>query len=138
MATQLTFSILLFLKKFQNWYFNCLIYIVYIYSTPLSWAGCDTMTIFKLIKLVWIQFSFSLTGCLIKTLLFSLSWRRVDGFMPFSRTLAWREKQIASSGILTLVVDFLSYNDNRYVKRASFALRWENKLESYFESVSIS
>ena len=74
------------------------------------------------VKLVGIQCSFSLTRCLtnykkkssLTHYLLIAREKRIDGFIPFSKTLARRETQTASSRIWTLVEDSISYNDNRY------------------------
>ena len=69
------------------------------------------------VKLVWIQFSFSLTGCLTKTIELSLpyyldiagGWR--DGFMPFPSALEQSKTQTAISRIWTWVASSIFYTD---------------------------
>ena len=70
------------------------------------------------------EFSFSLTGCLIKTKDISLFYYffRVSegrGFMPFIKAFARREKETASSRIWTRVADSISYVDNHCTLHAS-------------------
>ena len=64
------------------------------------------------------DFSFSLTGCLTKVKESSLPYylpiggRRITGFIPFPRVLAFCEMQSATSRLRTRVAVFISYNDN--------------------------
>ena len=50
------------------------------------------------------------------------------GFMPFLRTLVRSETQTASSIIWTRIAESISYDDNRYAKRAS--------IDTYFYNIS--
>ena len=110
-------------KKWMEW--KC----VYIYSIPPPQVGCDTRSIFK-----WrsadlnTEFSFSLTGCLIKAKEPSLYYylliaeARRDGFMPFLRALVWSQTQTALSRIWTWYVKFISWDDKHHTTSASMNL----------------
>ena len=76
------------------------------------------------VQLVWIQFSFFSTACVIKTTEPSLfhylptDGNESDRFMPFPRILAQKETPTDSSKIWTRITHCISYNDDFYAKRA--------------------
>ena len=88
---------------------------------PSARAGYDTRSIFKR-SLIGLnsKFSFSLTSCLTKAEVPSLSYNlriaggRIIGFKPFPRVLVIYEMQSVSSRIWTRVAVSISYDDNHY------------------------
>ena len=107
--------------------FQKVLYTEWLCPTPLQGTGCDTRLVFmRSITSFNSEFSFSVTGYLIKVKEPSLSYylpvtgEGIDGFMFFTRALAWSEMQLTSFRIRTRFVDSIPYDDNRKVKQTSF------------------
>ena len=80
----------------------------YLFTQPLIHGQDMTQCQFSSeVPLVWIIFSFSLTGCCTKAkeaslpYYLSIAGGRWDEFVPFPRALVWREMQTPSSRIWT-------------------------------------
>ena len=96
---------------------------VCIYPTPLHGQIVTQGQFLSRVKLVWRQsFPFPRLIALSKLknliCLFTHSWGRTDGFMPFARALVKSEKQAALSRVWNRVADSISYDNYYYTKHA--------------------
>ena len=121
-----------FTKFFMTWY---------LFNNPTALAGWDTVSTFKQsLTRLDSEFSFSLTGCLIKTKETYLSYYlplvgvRMRGFIHFSRELVISEMHWASFRIWTRVAISISYDDNHYTTETSL-ITWHVRVEAIFCSV---
>ena len=95
----------IYVKSYLQRVGNIYIYIyIYIYIHTQPQAGCDTVNLLSRVQWVWVWFCFSKIGFQTRAkknsaCLFTFSWHRTDGFMPFPRALAQNETQSASSRI---------------------------------------
>ena len=79
---------------------------MYLSTSPAPQVGCRTRSSFKWVKTgMNSEFSFSYICCLTKSKELSVPYYlyiacgRLDWFMPFSRTVGWRETQTTLYGI---------------------------------------
>ena len=108
---------------------------VCIYPTPQPEAGCDTRSIFKLVKAsLNSKFSFPNTGCLTKAKESSLSYYLPIASGGEKKWIYALPKGVSAKGnavlswIWTRVTNSIFFNNNRYTKHISFLPQlWVNR-----------